>query len=73
MAVAGRKPIDLYSIAFLNAPNPSKVAIILEELGLEFNIILLDRSTDKRKPYTNLNPNGRTPAIVDHNHAEFVL
>jgi glutathione S-transferase len=49
------------------------VAIILEELGLEYNIILLDMFSVKKAPYTDLNPNGRTPAIVDHNNDGFVL
>jgi hypothetical protein len=59
--------------AFPNSPNPWKVAIILEELGLEYNIILLDFFSVKKAPYTDLNPNGRTPAIVDHNNDGFVL
>ena len=59
--------------AFPNSPNPWKVAIILEELGLEYNIVLLDMFSVKKAPYTDLNPNGRTPAIVDHNNGEFVL
>jgi hypothetical protein len=27
----------------------------------------------KKAPFTDLNPNGRTPAIVDHNNNDFVL
>ncbi|PMD33584.1 glutathione S-transferase [Hyaloscypha variabilis F] len=68
-----KKPIDLYSIAFPNSPNPWKVAIVLEELGLEYNIILLDMFSVKKAPFTDLNPNGRTPVIVDYDNDGFVL
>jgi glutathione S-transferase len=27
----------------------------------------------KKAPFTDLNPNGRTPVIVDHNNDDFVL
>jgi hypothetical protein len=27
----------------------------------------------KKKPFTDLNPNGRTPVIIDHNNGDFVL
>jgi glutathione S-transferase len=47
--------------------------MVLEELGLEYNIIMLDMFAVKKKPFTDLNPNGRTPVIVDHNNDGFVL
>ncbi|KAE9367089.1 glutathione S-transferase [Stipitochalara longipes BDJ] len=73
MAEVTKKPFDLYSIAFQNAPNPCKAAIVLEELGLEYNIILLDMFAVKKAPFTDLNPNGRTPVLIDHNNDDFVL
>ena len=41
-------------------PNPWKVAIILEELGLKYeNKFLTSMEEVKAKPYTDKNPNGR--------------
>ncbi|KAI4258140.1 MAG: hypothetical protein L6R42_005271 [Xanthoria sp. 1 TBL-2021] len=59
------KPIKLYSHA--GGPNPPKVAIILEELGLPFETETLDFADMKKEPYTLVNPNGRVPAIEDPN------
>jgi len=67
------KEIDLYSVAFPNAPNPWKVAIVLELLGLKYNIILVDLFSIKKPPLIDINPNGRTPVIVDHNNDALVL
>ncbi|PMD43814.1 hypothetical protein L207DRAFT_423370, partial [Hyaloscypha variabilis F] len=50
-----------------------KVAIVLEELGPDDNIILLDMFLVKKAPFTDLSSNGRTPAIVDHENKGFVL
>ncbi len=60
-------------IAFPNSPNPWKVAIVLEELGIEYNVILLDMFSVKKAPFTDLNPNGRTPVLIDHENDGFVL
>jgi glutathione S-transferase len=49
------------------------VAIVLEELGIAYNVILLDMFALKKAPFTDLNPNGRTPVLVDHNNDGFVL
>ena len=45
-------------------PNPWKVVLILEELGIpyEFNSFKYDHV--KQKPFTDLNPNGRVPGRV---------
>jgi glutathione S-transferase len=67
------KQFTLYS--HQSGPNPWKVAIILEELGLEWNTIWVDMNTGehKRKPYTDLNPNGRMPVLIDHSNNDFKL
>lgn len=59
------KPIQLHLTP--PGPNPWKVVLILEELGIpyEFNSFKYDHV--KQKPFTDLNPNGRVPAIVDPN------
>jgi GSH-dependent disulfide-bond oxidoreductase len=49
------------------APNPTKVALFLEEAGLPYEPIPIDtRKGDQHKPdYLAINPNGKVPAIVD--------
>lgn len=50
------------------APNGFKVAIILLELGLQFNTIFLDfNHGEQRAPeFVTINPNARVPALIDH-------
>jgi GSH-dependent disulfide-bond oxidoreductase len=49
------------------APNPMKVALLLEELGLPYEAIPVDtRKGEQHAPaFTALNPNAKVPAIVD--------
>jgi GST-like protein len=49
------------------APNPTKVALFLEEAGLPYEPIAIDtRKGDQHKPeYLAINPNAKVPAIVD--------
>ena len=49
------------------APNPTKVALFLEEAGLPFEAIPVDtRKGDQHKPdFLKINPNAKVPAIVD--------
>ncbi|HEV2079844.1 MAG TPA: glutathione S-transferase N-terminal domain-containing protein [Allosphingosinicella sp.] len=64
--------IDLYSAA---TPNGWKVSITLEELGLPYTLHKIDLSSgeQKRKPFTDINPNGRIPAIVDRGNGDFAV
>ena len=52
---------------FSGAPNPTKVALFLEEAGLPYEPIPVDaRRGDQHKPeYLAVNPNAKVPAIVD--------
>jgi GSH-dependent disulfide-bond oxidoreductase len=52
---------------YSGAPNPMKVALCLEEMGLAYEPIPVDtRKGDQHKPdYLAINPNGKVPAIVD--------
>jgi len=60
------QPIILYSHA--SGPNPWKVAIILEELGLKYETKFLEFPHGvKGKEFTAKNPNGRVPCIEDPN------
>ena len=49
------------------APNPAKVALFLEEAGLEYEFCPIDtRKGDQHQPaFLAINPNAKTPAIVD--------
>ena len=60
--------IQLYSLA---TPNGQKVAIALEEMGLEYDahtidIMAGDQFTDD---FIRINPNSKIPAILDGDHA----
>ena len=48
-------------------PNPLKISIALEELGLKYNVrqIKLFEHEQKEPWYLEINPNGRIPAITD--------
>src|SRR4029078_11801811 len=52
---------------FNGAPNPNKVALFLEESGLQFELVPVDtRKGDQFKPeFLAVNPNGKVPAIDD--------
>lgn len=64
--------IDLYTAA---TPNGHKVSIALEELGLPYSLRVLDLSANEQKEpwFLAINPNGRIPAIVDHDEDDFAV
>jgi GST-like protein len=53
---------------FNGAPNPSKVALFLEESGLAYEPVAIDtRKGDQFKPeFLKINPNAKVPAIDDN-------
>src|SRR3954468_5778406 len=61
--------IDLYTAA---TPNGWKVSIALEELGLPYQLHVIDMAAGEQKQpwFTAINPNGRIPAIVDRGAGE---
>lgn len=61
--------IDLY---YAPTPNTWKVSIMLEECALAYRVVALDiMAGDQKKPeFLAINPNGRIPAIVDHDTSE---
>jgi GSH-dependent disulfide-bond oxidoreductase len=58
----------MIDVHFVPTPNGHKMTIMLEELGLPYRLIAYDMlAGDHLKPeYRRVNPNGRLPAIVDH-------
>ncbi|EEY99263.1 maleylacetoacetate isomerase/glutathione S-transferase [Vibrio sp. RC586] len=64
--------IDFYTAA---TPNGYKIAIALEEMGLEYNTHALNLSSNEQKEpaFTAINPNGRIPAIVDRDNEDFAV
>ena len=52
---------------YSGAPNPMKVALCLEEVGLQYEAIPVDtRKSEQHTPgYLAINPNAKVPAIVD--------
>jgi len=57
-------PIELY---FWPTPNGFKISIMLEELGIPYNVILVNiiKGDQFTKEFLTISPNGRMPAIVD--------
>jgi GST-like protein len=55
------------------APNPMKVALMLEETGLPYETVPVDtRKGEQHDPaYLAINPNGKLPAIVDGDQTVF--
>ena len=49
------------------SPNPAKVALFLEESGLPYEMVPVDtaRGEQHSAAYRAINPNGKTPALVD--------
>lgn len=64
--------IDLYTAP---TPNGWKVSIALEELGLPYEVHIVNLlAGDQKKPeYVALNPNGRIPTIVDRDAGNFAV
>jgi len=58
--------IDLH---YWPTPNGRKISIMLEECGLEYNVVRCDIGAgDQFNPeFLRISPNNRMPAIVDHN------
>ncbi|WP_427790026.1 glutathione S-transferase N-terminal domain-containing protein [Brevundimonas diminuta] len=56
--------LQLYSLA---TPNGVKISIMLEELGLPYEVHLVDIGKDETwtPEFLSLNPNGKIPAIID--------
>src|SRR3546814_15393590 len=58
----------MIAVYFTPTPNGQKVSIMLEEIGVPHRLLKMDMlAGDHLTPeYRRINPNGRLPAIVDH-------
>ncbi|WP_441280799.1 glutathione S-transferase family protein [Tardiphaga sp. 862_B3_N1_1] len=52
---------------FHPTPNPAKVALMLEEIGLPYEVVPVDTSKGEQhtSSFRAINPNGKVPAIID--------
>ena len=64
--------ITLYTAA---TPNGIKISIALEELELPYQVrpLALGSGEQKQDWFLKINPNGRIPAIVDHDAGDFAV
>lgn len=64
-----------YTIYTESTPNPLKVLIMLEELGVPYKSVKVDLGNEDQKDpgFLKLNPNGRIPVLVDHDADDFVI
>lgn len=67
--MSGLKPITVWVHA--QGPNPKKVLILLEELGIPYESIVVENP--KEASYLAINPNGRLPTIKDPNNKDLIL
>lgn len=64
--------IELFTAA---TPNGWKASITLEELGIPYKVRRIDfEKREQKEPwFLAINPNGRIPAIVDHDNGDFAV
>ena len=64
--------IDLYTAA---TPNGYKASVMLEEVGLPYEVryLKLGQQEQKSPEFLKINPNGRIPAIVDRDEGDFAV
>jgi len=64
--------ITLYTAA---TPNGHKASIMLEECALDYSVhaLALGELEQKQDWYLQINPNGRIPAIVDHDNKDLAV
>src|SRR5271165_316460 len=61
------KENDMIKFYYNLAPNPTKVALCLEEMGLSYEPVPVDtrKGEQHSAAFRAINPNGKVPAIVD--------
>ena len=58
-----------------NTPNGFKISIMLELLGLKYQVhqVRFDQQEQKSAAYLAMNPNGKIPMIVDHDQNDKII
>jgi GST-like protein len=64
--------IELFTAA---TPNGWKISIALEEMALPYTLrpLSLSKLEQKEEWFLKINPNGRIPAIIDHDNGDFAV
>jgi GST-like protein len=64
--------IELFTAA---TPNGWKVSVALEEMALPYTVraLSLGKLEQKEEWFLKINPNGRVPAIIDHDNGDFAV
>ncbi len=64
--------IELFTAA---TPNGYKISIALEEMEVEYKVRKIDFNLEEQKEdwFLKINPNGRIPAIIDHDNGQSVF
>lgn len=64
--------IELFTAS---TPNGYKASVTLEEVGLPYSVRKIDFGTMEQKEdwFLKINPNGRIPAIIDHDAGDFPI
>jgi GSH-dependent disulfide-bond oxidoreductase len=70
-----RGSLAMLELLTSETPNGWKISIALEEMGLPYTWrhIKLSEKEQKADWYVKLNPNGRIPTLIDHDHGDFVI
>ncbi len=65
----------MFTLSIAATPNGRKTSIMLEECALRYDVhpLALGRGEQKLDWYLQINPNGRIPAIVDHDNGDFAV
>jgi GST-like protein len=73
MPATGKRGKTMIKFYFSGAPNPTKVALFLEETGLAYEPIPVDtrKGAQHTSEFLKINPNAKVPAIVDGDVAMF--
>lgn len=63
----------MYSLYTAATPNGHKISIMLEELQVPYrvNALSFEKKEQKSESFLKINPNGRIPALVDHENGDF--
>ena len=64
-----------YILYTASTPNGFKISILLEELGLPYEVRAIDLSLGQQKDpaYLRLNPNGKIPTLIDRTADDFTI